>query len=80
VVNIKSIFQEFKFLALGQHIDKRKNFQYLPQAQLARDISTFLISGCFSCLLATKGLCHSGTDQRDYLYFIAEGYYKLNVS
>lgn len=24
------------------------------------------------------GLCHSGTDQRDYLYFIAEGYYKLN--
>ena len=27
-----------------------------------------------------EGLCHSGTDQRDYLYFIAEGYYKLNVS
>ena len=26
------------------------------------------------------GLCHSGADQRDYLYFIAEGYYKLKVS
>lgn len=24
-----------------------------------------------------QGLCHSGADQRDYLYFIAEGYYKL---
>lgn len=29
-------------------------------------------------MLLLQGLCHSGTDQRDYLYFIAEGYYKLN--
>jgi len=29
-------------------------------------------------VLLIQGLCHSGTDQRDYLYFIAEGYYKLN--
>lgn len=29
-------------------------------------------------VLLLQGLCHSGTDQRDYLYFIAEGYYKLN--
>ncbi|RMX56480.1 hypothetical protein pdam_00014933 [Pocillopora damicornis] len=28
--------------------------------------------------MKNPGLCHSGTDQRDYLYFIAEGYYKLN--
>ncbi|KAJ7381400.1 mitochondrial membrane protein [Desmophyllum pertusum] len=29
-------------------------------------------------VLLLQGLCHSGADQRDYLYFIAEGYYKLN--
>ncbi|XP_031558860.1 mitochondrial fission 1 protein-like [Actinia tenebrosa] len=25
-----------------------------------------------------RGLCHSGTDQRDYLYYLAVGNYKLN--
>ena len=24
-------------------------------------------------------LCHTGTDQRDYIYFIAKGYYQLGV-
>lgn len=29
-------------------------------------------------VLLLQGLCHSGADQRDYLFFIAQGYYKLN--
>lgn len=28
-------------------------------------------------VLLLQGLCQSGTDQRDYLFFIAQGYYKL---
>ncbi|XP_068686009.1 mitochondrial fission 1 protein-like [Montipora foliosa] len=28
-------------------------------------------------VLLLQGLCHSGADQRDYLFFIAQGYYKL---
>ena len=30
-------------------------------------------------MYSLAGLCHSGTDQRDYLYFIAEGNFKMNV-
>ena len=45
------------------------------------DLVSYAIAGCFiSNLFMSLGLCHSGADQRDYLYFIAEGYYKLKVS
>lgn len=31
-------------------------------------------------MFSNLGLCQSGADQRDYLFFIAQGYYKLGVS
>lgn len=36
--------------------------------------------GLCTTLFSNIGLCHSGADQRDYLFFIAQGYYKLGVS